>query len=156
MHVSAHILWLGALAALLAAASTALWAQGGRLDLIKDFKHFDYYDQAGAGQTNRLKSLVSGAEARPFSSNLIRVWRMKIESFDPNGHTNLIARAPECLLDPRERVASSTGRLEVAASEGRMLIEGEGFLCRMTNFHMIISNRVRTVIHRELLKPTNP
>jgi hypothetical protein len=157
MCVSANKLWLCASAALLAALVCArVWAQGGRLEVMRDFKHFDYYVQAGTGQTNRLKSLVSGAEARPASSNRWWVTRMKIESWEPDGRTNLVARAPECLLDPRTQVASSTGRLEVAASEGRLFIEGEGFWCCTTNRHIIISNRVRTTISHELLKSTTP
>jgi hypothetical protein len=143
------------MASLAATLGAAVWAQVGGLDVIRGFKNLEFYEEGGTTRTNRLKSLISGAEARPLGSNWW-VSRMKIEAYDPDGRTNLVAWAPECLFDPRSQVASSTGRLELTASDGRFFVEGQGFLCRRTNFHLIISNRVRTVIHHQLFSSTPP
>ena len=145
-------------ASLAAATGAAVWAQMGGvggLDVIRGFKNLEFYEGGGATQTHRLKSLISGAEARPLGSNWW-VSQMKIEAYDPDGRTNLIARAPECLFEPRLQIASSTGRLELAASDGRFFVEGQGFLCRRTNLYLIISNQVRTVIHHQLFPSTSP
>lgn len=154
MRVSGIKTGLGAAAVLLLAAVCAtVWAQGGgRMDRVKDFKRIEYHDAGPAGQTARIRSLVSGTEALPAYSNLIWVQQMKVEGYELDGRTNLVARAPSCLLDQRNEIASSTSRLEVALSEGRLYIEGTGFWFSVSNRHLIISNRVRTVIQPELLR----
>jgi len=116
----------------------------------------EYYEAAGASQTNRLKSLVTGAEAVPATGNVWLLKQMKIESYEPAGRTNFTGRAPECRADLDTRVASSTGRLELAMAQGRLSLEGVGFWCCITNNHLIVSNRVRTLIHHTLLQSATP
>jgi len=41
---------------------------------------------------------------------------------------------------------SSAGRIEARTGDGRMHIEGDGFLLTITNKSLTISNNVRTVI----------
>lgn len=116
----------------------------------------EYYEVAATGPTNQLKSLVRGAEAVPVTGNVWSLKQMQIESYDPAGRTNFAGRAPECLADLDTRVASSTGRLELAMAQGRLSLTGLGFWCCLTNNHLIVSNRVRTVIHYSLLQSTTP
>lgn len=123
-----------------------LWAQRG-----ENFKFPVFYDKTSPEQTNRLKTLITGAEAQVLGRDLYYVKQMRIESFDESGKTNLIAKAPECLLNAETRTASSTNRLELESGSG-LRITGQGFLCYLTNFNLIISNRVQTVIREELMK----
>lgn len=137
----------------------ALRAQIGRLGKVKDFKFPDFYEAQGTGrnQTNRLKSLLTGAEAQPQFSGLVFVKQMRLENYLLDGQTNLIATAPECTVDTGQRAVFSTGQLQLATANGQFFIEGnEGFHCRLTNFNLFISNRVRTVIRQELIQSAKP
>lgn len=109
------------------------------------------------GQTNRLKGMLMGAQGRHLSNQVYRVNQMQLEHYELDGKTNLIARAPECLFDMDERIAWSTGRLEIVGLAGAMRMEGnEGFEARMTNSTLTISNRVRTVLRQNLPRITKP
>ena len=133
---------------------SAAWAQFGNAGVARGFKVPEFYDQE-PGQTNRpLKTLITGAEAQPNAAGSWAVKQMEIETYERSGDTNIIARAPECAVDPAKRVVWSTGRLEVKAANGQFLTEGnEGFFCRMSNTVLVLSNRVRTTINRQLVQP---
>ena len=133
---------------------SAAWAQFGNAGVARGFKVPEFYDQE-PGQTNRsLKTLITGAEAQPNAAGLWAVKQMEIETYERSGDTNIIARAPQCAVDPAKRLVWSTGRLEVKAANGQFLTEGnEGFFCRMSNTVLIVSNRVRTTINRQLIQP---
>jgi hypothetical protein len=135
----------------LAVASVA-WAQFGAAGAVRGFKLPEFYDRA-PGQTNRLlKTLITGSEARP-NGPIYDVKDMRIETFEETGQTNIIARAPQCNVDLGRRIVWSDGRLEVATANGQFWTEGnEGFFCRMSNSVVILSNRVRTVINRQLIQ----
>lgn len=144
-------------AVLLLLAST-LWAQLGAPGRIRDFKLPEFYDPV-PGQTpaRRLKTLVTGAEAQPDLSGFVAVKGMRIESYLLDGRTNLVARAPQCTIDTTRRVAYSAGRVELVGNEGQFFLEGgQGFHCRLTNFALIISNRVRTVVRQAAFEPPRP
>ena len=109
------------------------------------------------GQTNRLKALIMGQEGRHLSNRVYLVTRMQLEHYELNGQTNLVAQAPECLFNLEDRIAWSTGRLEIVAMNGAMKVEGnEGFEVLMTNSVLTLSNRVRTVIQREFVSRLRP
>jgi hypothetical protein len=143
----------------LSSAAPSIFAQAGRIVRAKDFKHAEFYEKTGAdrGQTNQLRGLILGVEADFLSSDLVAFKQMRLESYDPQGRTNLVAQAPHCWFDQRKRIASSPGRLEVRGAEDRLFIEGnEGFLFRMTNSSLVLSNRVRTVIRQDLVRSATP
>jgi lipopolysaccharide export system protein LptA len=122
----------------------------------RGFRLFDYYDAVpGKNQTNLLKSQITGAEARPQANGLELITRVRIENYLEDGRTNLIAIAPECLVDSRSRVAFSAGPLEVVTANGQLTVQGKGFFYQQTNFNLAISNQVETTIHRELMRSTN-
>ena len=122
----------------------------------RGFRLFDYYDAVpGKSQTNLLKSQLSGAEARPQANGLELITRVRIENYLEDGRTNLVAIAPECLVDTRNRVAYSAGPLEVETANGQLTIRGNGFFYQQTNFNLTISNQVETTIHRELMRSSN-
>jgi len=134
------------------------WGQGMPVKRVRDFRMLDFYDKAGAGSTNRLKSLVRGAEAVPLpgKGNLWELKQMNIETYLLNGRSNLMASAPVCICEPDKRIAFSTGRIDVAAMGGQLQLEGQGFFLDVTNSHFIISNDVRAVIHHSLLERYKP
>lgn len=125
---------------------------------VRDFKMPEYYDQTATGTTNRLKSMVTGARAMPAPGrpNLWALDQMHIENYELDGRTNLTATAPTCLFDVPTRSVSSTGRIEITAMNGQLLLDGQGFFLEVTNTQFIISNHVRAVIRQALLDHYKP
>jgi hypothetical protein len=131
---------------------TAVWAQLGSAGKIRGFRLPEFY-QTDGGARGPLKTLITGAEAQPNASGSVAVTEMRIQTYEEQGATNIIARAPQCQVDLGNRLVWSTGRLEVATANGQFFTEGqEGFFCRMSNTVLILSNRVRTVIGRQLVE----
>ena len=123
------------------------------------WKFPEFYESALAikGQSIPLKGMLLGGEGRHLSNRVFRVKDMRLEQYALDGRTNLIARAPDCLFDQSDRVAWSTGALEIVAMDGAMFIEGhQGFQVRMTNSTLNISNRVRTVIQHDFARTLKP
>src|SRR5262249_28813127 len=54
-------------------SSAFLLAQGGKVEWLRGFKSVDFYDQPGLNQTNRLKTIVTGARAVPRPDGLVLV-----------------------------------------------------------------------------------
>lgn len=118
----------------------------------RDVKFPEFYENpmTGKSQTNRLKGLLMGTEGQYLSNELFLVTQMRLEHYQPDGKTNVIAKAPQCFFDNETHVAWSTGRLEVVGVGGTLRIEGrQGFQVMMTNSSLVVSNRVRTVLRQE-------
>ena len=98
----------------------------------------------------QLKSLLEGAEAEPQSGGLILIRSLKLQTFAETGETQMVVHAPQCVFDTTQRTVSSAGYLEARSGDGRLFLEGEGFLFQQTNLNLIISNRVHTVIQSAL------
>ena len=140
-----------------AGATCSLWAAQLRKPLkMKDFKMVEYYDNpsTGKGPARQIKTLLTGAEGEQRPGGSLLVTKMRIIDFREDGRTNLIAAAPECLLERESRIVSSPGPLQIEIRDGEFYIEGDGFQCHMTNLDLTISNNVRTTIRRDLLKST--
>lgn len=129
--------------ALLLAASLGIGAQRMGNTVIKEFAVPENYD---APHEKQLKTLLEGAEAEPQSGGFILIRNVKWQSFAATGQTQMVVKAPHCILDSVQRSVSSDGRLEAISGDGRFFIEGEGFSIQQTNSILIISNRVHTVI----------
>lgn len=140
--------------------SLPLAAQLSRFSVM-DFKFPEFYEAppGSRAQAQKLlpKGLLAGAKGQPVSNDIYLITTMRLEHYQPDGRTNLIARAPECLLNTDTRVAWSTGRLEIVGMEGALLVEGHhGFRAFMTNSSLTISNRVRTILHQDAPTPSRP
>ena len=135
-----------------------LRAQLGRLGRIHNFKVAEFYEpkELGPGKTNQIKSQLTGKEAQPQLDGTIIVKTVRIEDYEPTGRTNLIAKAPECIVDGTRHAAHSTNRVQVASANGQFYLEGTGFLSSLTNIDIIISTNVRTVIRRDVLPAIKP
>lgn len=147
-----------------------LFGQLSRKIRAKDVKFPEFYESPGGQKvadlppsarsqlrTNRLKSILMGKEGQYLSNEIFLINEMQLEHYQPDGRTSLVAQAPQCLFDSDSRVAWSTGRLDLTGLEGAVLVHGRaGFQVRMTNSTMSISNRVRTIIRQDLLRPAKP
>ena len=108
----------------------------------------EYYEipLLGKNRTYPLKGLFSGEQGRHLSNSIYFVTAMRLEHYDLDGATNLLARAPECLFNMDTHMAWSTGRLEIVGMGGALTIRGQqGFRANLTNSTLIISNRSSTL-----------
>jgi len=110
-----------------------------------DFNSVQYY---GPPHQQDIEHLFSGAEAEPLPGGLLLIKQVKIERFDLTGKLLLVAEAPECIYDPVNDVASSAGEIHVRTGDGKLKIDGEGFLWRKNDSLFTISNQVNTVIEK--------
>jgi lipopolysaccharide transport protein LptA len=122
--------------------------------LVKGFVFPEYYEpqELEQGQTNRFKGKITGQSARILQPGIYLLETPQIDRYARDGKTNLIARSPECVFDEKRQRISSTNRLVLEANSGQLFIEGEGYLCYVTNFHLMLSNRVWTLLSQELLQ----
>jgi hypothetical protein len=111
-----------------------------------DFNSVEYY---GAPHQQDIERLFSGAEAQPLPGGLLLVKKVKIEKFDLTGKLQLVAEAPECIYDPVNNVANSSGEIHMRTGDGQLKIDGEGFLWRQNDSMFTISNQVETVFDQQ-------
>ncbi|HUR45570.1 MAG TPA: LptA/OstA family protein [Candidatus Saccharimonadales bacterium] len=107
------------------------------------------YPKRWGGDTNRLKYAITSKKAQMAGPSRYRTQGMRIENFAEDGSTNIIAKATECLLNNKDKTATSTNRLELETGNG-LQIEGYGYFCQLTNFTLYLSNAVKTRISRSL------
>jgi len=69
--------------------------------------------------------------------------------FATNGQPQVIVKASECIYDAARQEANSPGKLSLQNGDGRIRIEGEGFLWQQTNSFLTVSNEVRTTIESD-------
>ena len=81
------------------------------------------------------------------------VTNAKWRTFRVTGEGEIAAETPQCIYDSRQKTVSSAGPLHMETADGKFSIEGEGFLYRQTNSTLVVSNRVHTILHPELLQP---
>ncbi len=104
----------------------------------------------------QLKSLLTGAKAQPQSGGIYLITDGKFETFRETAERELLVETPQCVYEEAgDHSLHSPGPLSVQAAEGKFSIAGEGFQFQQTNSALYISNRVRTVIHPDLLQPTS-
>jgi hypothetical protein len=107
------------------------------------FTSEEYFPQPN--QT-RMKSRLSGAEARPLPGGLLVIKQLKLETFNTNGTPQAIVEAPECVYDTQHNTASSAGHLRLQSGDGKIRTEGDGFLWRQDDSFLTISNHHHTMI----------
>jgi hypothetical protein len=118
-------------------------AQSNLVGHANDFSSVEYYP---APNQQQIKSRLSGAEAQPLTGGLLAIKELKLETFGADGKSEIVVIAPECLYDQLGGTASSAGRLQVQYQEGKIRVEGEGFLWRQNDSFLTISNRISTVL----------
>ena len=128
---------------LLFSAAAESLAQTNLLGHASDFTSVEYYP---APNQQQIKSRLSGAEAQPLPGGLLAIKQLKLETFGSDGKPEIVVSAPECIYDQLGGTASSASRLQVQYKEGKVRIEGEGFLWRQSDSFLTISNRISTVL----------
>jgi lipopolysaccharide transport protein LptA len=135
----------------IAAASLLQSVAPAHSQVIRGFKWLVFFERSEMqkGQTNFLKTLVTGRSATPTNGGY---WidEPRIDHFLWTGATNAVAISPACFLDDKQRVVFSTNLLTVVAGTNQMKVEGVGYFGHLTNLFLIFSNDVKTVIRQEL------
>lgn len=138
-----RVTWLWLTGVILIFTAMAGRAQSNVVGHASDFTSVEYYP---APNQQQMKSRLSGAEAQPLAGGLLAIKQLKLETFGPDGKSEIIVNAPECIYNQLSGTASSAGRLQVQYQEGKIRVEGEGFLWRQSDSFLTISNRVSTVL----------
>jgi lipopolysaccharide export system protein LptA len=124
-----------------------LRAQGPSLGTVKGFNVSEYF---GAPYHRQMKVQITGAEAQRLEGGKqMLVKGMKLQRFKETGETQIIVEAPECLYENGKHDASSPGHLRLRTGDGRLVLEGDGFLWQERESVLTISNN----IHSELYRP---
>lgn len=111
------------------------------------------------GDANLPTSILLGKTATPVAGGRYLVTDMRVEnfSFGPTGRTmEFVIEAPQCLVDPARKVASSPGRIVVSRTDGTFMTHGIGFEFRQLESTLNISNQVTTQLIRERPDPNQP
>lgn len=111
------------------------------------------------GESQQPTSIMLGKTATPVEGGKYLVTDMRVEnfSFGPTGRTmEFVIEAPQCLVDPARKVASSPGRIVVSRTDGSFLTTGIGFEFRQLDSTLNISNQVSTQLIRERLDALAP
>jgi len=100
---------------------------------------------------------LSGSEMSPLPGvALYNVKKLKIERFGLDGRLVAVAQSPDCVYAPLDGVASSPGHLDLLLGEGKIHLQGEGFLWQQNEQSLVVSNQVRTVIKMGTWKLATP
>jgi hypothetical protein len=110
------------------------------------FSAVEYYP---ASQQIRVRT--SGADGTQVGNKYL-VTQFKLEWFAPDGHLEWVATAPECLMDQVNEVASSPSHLILQTGDGKMRVDGDGFLWRQKESSLTISNHLVQVTESSLAK----
>jgi hypothetical protein len=133
-------------AAILLAAVSSQRAQQNATGRANDFTSVEYFEPPNQKQ---MKSRLSGANAQPEAGGVLIIRQLKLELFNTDGSVKIIARAPRCVYDMMNGVANSPGKLQLQSGDGKLRVEGDGFLWRQNDSWLTLSNNVRTEIEAE-------
>ena len=143
MKFNAATFYLALGAAFFLSAGTSDRAQSLPVGHATDFTSVSYFEPPHEQQ---VKMKLSGAEALPLPGGLLDVRQMRVETFDVDGKSQMVVRAPQCTYSPFDGEANSAGHMELESGDGKIHVEGDGFLWRQDAGELIISNHVATVI----------
>lgn len=103
----------------------------------------------------KVKMRFAGAESKPVAGGLLMIKQLKLEVFSTNGSAQLIAQAPSCTIAPLDAQAYSAEHLTLRSGDGRLHLEGDGFLIawREEAMSLTLSNRVKTLLQTGFLNP---
>ena len=118
--------------------------------VTKGFKFPEYDEQ------NRLKSMLTGNEARPQGSDLILITALRVETYDQDGKVDMIVEAPECLFDRKNKSARSAGSMEARSANGLFRVTGRGFEWDQAGGRLVITNDSRTEISKQMMDQKTP
>jgi hypothetical protein len=119
------------------------FAQPAGLGRADDFTSVEYFE---APHSQQIRSRLSGAQGLPQPGGLFVIKQFKLEMFAEDGRLDWIVTAPECVYDTMNFTANSAGHLQLQTGDGKIRVDGDGFLWRQNDSLLTISNQVHTVI----------
>jgi hypothetical protein len=133
-------------------------AKGGEMQsTIKGHANgFDSTEYYAPPNETLVKTRMSGAEAQPLAGGLLAITQLKMETFGTNGVPQFIVEAPECVYDMVNRTANSAGHVRLRNGDGKLRMEGDGFLWRQDDSSLTISNHVDSVVKTSAWKLNLP
>ncbi len=108
------------------------------------------------GEAQQPTSVMLGRTAEPVEGGRYLVSDLRVENYShgPAGMTtNFVIEAPQCLIDPARKIASSPGRIVVSRTDGSFMTTGVGFEWRQLDSILSISNEVTTHLTRDGFNP---
>ena len=119
-------------------------------DLVRDFILPDYYPSTNG--VRRLKTRVTGTEARILSNNVFALKQPRVESYREDGTTlDWVAVSPECTVEMKTKLVRGNTNVYIHTADERLFLSGIGFLLQQTNSVLILSNQTFTWIDRQAL-----
>lgn len=124
-------------------------------DFVKDFVLPDYYPTSNG--VRRLKTRVSGTEARIITNGVFALKEPRLESYREDGTTlEWVAVSPECTVDMKTRSVRGATNMFFQTADEQMFLSGVGFLWQQTNSVLILSNQTHTWIDKKALTNSGP
>ncbi|HEY3761224.1 MAG TPA: hypothetical protein VGN23_05705 [Verrucomicrobiae bacterium] len=106
-----------------------------------DFTSLEYYPPPNQAQ---VKARLSGAEADPQPGGLLLIKKFQLQLVNTNGEIQAIANAPECTYDTVHGLAYSPGPLFLQNGDGKIRVQGTGFIWRQADSFLAVSNQKTT------------
>jgi hypothetical protein len=138
-----HFEFLPLVCALIFAAVPNGIAQPVGVGGANDFTSVEYFEAPYAQQ---IRTRLSGAQGLPQPGGRFVIKQFKLEMFTEDGKPEWIVTAPECVYDSVNYTADSAGPLHLQSGDGKVGMDGDGFLWRQNDSFLTISNNVQTVI----------
>lgn len=129
------LLWLGSEAA---APASAPPASAGTAEGFEASEYYQPYQ-------TQLMWRIRAEKVEPQEGSKLLLTGMHLEVFHSNGLTGFVVQSPLCLYDYVVRTAGSTGRLDIASGDGRLLASGAGYEFNQNVMTLKITNGVDTV-----------
>ncbi|MCX8107875.1 MAG: hypothetical protein N3G20_03635, partial [Verrucomicrobiae bacterium] len=73
---------------------------------------------------------------------------VQVDYKDAIGQTNLVVLGTNCLYDFRSKTAVSSDLIRITTGDGRLRLEGMGFIWYQTNNNLVVSNDVHTIVQK--------
>jgi lipopolysaccharide export system protein LptA len=90
-------------------------------------------------------ALVNGTAVKPVG-NQVPLATVRLDYFDGQGGTNLTILGTNCVYDLKQQTAASPDRLRLLTGDGRLTLEGRNWFWWQTNYDLVISNDVVTLV----------
>lgn len=106
---------------------------------------------------SRMKSLLTADEATAKGPQLWLIKGLQVQTYTYETKaktTNMIVTADDCLYDQKNKKATSESRVTARAGDGKFMISGTGFKWDQGNGSLILSNKVRAIISKDMFEKT--
>jgi lipopolysaccharide export system protein LptA len=117
-----------------------------------NFKVAEFFE---APHQNQMKFLLEGAKAQQRGKGQVLFTDPKWQTYRQTGEREMLMEAPECLYDSVRKAINSAGSFRLHTADGKLSMEGTGFLWQQTNSSLAISNGVHTIVHPDLFSGQN-